>query len=228
MAVPQLLMMMMLAMMAKVGSAAVAVAGCVEGRGELYRGTESTSAGSGRCLNWGDVVSRDYDTQRNPDSGTGVGDHNFCRNPDGAPRPWCYVAAVGGGAPPGTWGGAPPGLTGPPPGLTGPTAPSPRAPEMVGRRAWRWSDRPPLPPPPPPGPPQLGAPQSCETPPRTPEWGARPATHLLHPAGACSRGSLGDLHPRGCPRSCPLCCPLCCPMPRGPRRGAEGRRKTWE
>ncbi|XP_078739557.1 LOW QUALITY PROTEIN: phosphoinositide-3-kinase-interacting protein 1-like [Lampetra fluviatilis] len=115
MAVPQLMMMMLAMMLAKVGQAAAAVAGCVEGRGELYRGTESTTAGSARCLNWGAVVGRDYDTQRHPDGDTGVGDHNFCRNPDGAPRPWCYVAPVGGagspveGGSPGDVGGGSPG-----------------------------------------------------------------------------------------------------------------------
>ncbi|XP_072289458.1 phosphoinositide-3-kinase-interacting protein 1 [Eucyclogobius newberryi] len=67
---------------------------CVKQNGEGYRGTQSTSLGL-TCMNWINMT-RDYDVKDHPDSQTGVGDHNYCRNPDLAERPWCYIAGPDG------------------------------------------------------------------------------------------------------------------------------------
>uniref|UniRef100_UPI00398E86A0 phosphoinositide-3-kinase-interacting protein 1 n=1 Tax=Pristiophorus japonicus TaxID=55135 RepID=UPI00398E86A0 len=42
---------------------------------------------------------RDYNLTLYPDNVTGVGEHSFCRNPDGDDGLWCYVQALGDGRP---------------------------------------------------------------------------------------------------------------------------------
>uniref|UniRef100_A0A3Q2QRT1 Phosphoinositide-3-kinase interacting protein 1 n=1 Tax=Fundulus heteroclitus TaxID=8078 RepID=A0A3Q2QRT1_FUNHE len=64
--------------------------GCVD-----YRGEQQSSSTGLTCLNWINTT-RDYDVEMHPDSLTGVGDHNYCRNPDVSPRPWCYISAPDG------------------------------------------------------------------------------------------------------------------------------------
>ncbi|XP_028270690.1 phosphoinositide-3-kinase-interacting protein 1 [Parambassis ranga] len=63
---------------------------CVRSSGVDYRGEQQSSSTGLSCLNWTNT-SRDYDVKIYPDSDTGVGDHNYCRNPDAAERPWCYI-----------------------------------------------------------------------------------------------------------------------------------------
>lgn len=63
---------------------------CLRSRGEDYRGEEHNSSSGLPCLNWTNTT-RDYDVTIHPDSQTGAGDHNYCRNPDAADRPWCYI-----------------------------------------------------------------------------------------------------------------------------------------
>ncbi|XP_068166193.1 phosphoinositide-3-kinase-interacting protein 1 [Antennarius striatus] len=73
------------------GSAAIADRkDCVRSSGVDYRGPQQSSSSGLTCLNWTNT-SRDYDVNENPDSHTGVGDHNHCRNPDASERPWCYI-----------------------------------------------------------------------------------------------------------------------------------------
>ncbi|CAJ1068276.1 phosphoinositide-3-kinase-interacting protein 1 [Xyrichtys novacula] len=64
--------------------------GCMTSNGVDYRGEQQSSSSGLTCLNWANS-SRDYDVNINPDSQTGVGDHNYCRNPDSSERPWCYI-----------------------------------------------------------------------------------------------------------------------------------------
>ncbi|XP_061672513.1 phosphoinositide-3-kinase-interacting protein 1 [Syngnathoides biaculeatus] len=62
---------------------------CIESSGEDYRGDEQTSSSGLTCLKWTNT-STQYDPQ------TGVGDHNYCRNPDSSARPWCHIAGPDG------------------------------------------------------------------------------------------------------------------------------------
>ncbi|KAM4745406.1 phosphoinositide-3-kinase-interacting protein 1 [Anableps anableps] len=68
---------------------------CVRSRGLDYRGEQQSSSTGLTCLNWINAT-RDYDVEMHPDSQTGAGDHNYCRNPDASEGPWCYIAAPGG------------------------------------------------------------------------------------------------------------------------------------
>ncbi|XP_034726976.1 phosphoinositide-3-kinase-interacting protein 1 [Etheostoma cragini] len=68
---------------------------CMQSRGLEYRGEQQSSSSGLTCLNWTNTT-RDYDVQLHPDTQTGVGDHNYCRNPDSSERPWCYIAGPDG------------------------------------------------------------------------------------------------------------------------------------
>lgn len=68
---------------------------CMRSGGVEYRGEEQSSSSGLTCLNWTNTT-RDYDVNIHPDSQTGVGDHNYCRNPDSSERPWCYIAGPDG------------------------------------------------------------------------------------------------------------------------------------
>ncbi|KAL6465275.1 hypothetical protein MHYP_G00254080 [Metynnis hypsauchen] len=64
-----------------------------DSNGVEYRGTQQKSSSGKVCVNWNSTT---YDVQSHADSHTGVGDHNFCRNPDGSDGPWCYVSGTDG------------------------------------------------------------------------------------------------------------------------------------
>ncbi|XP_061490813.1 urokinase-type plasminogen activator isoform X2 [Rhineura floridana] len=66
---------------------------CYTGNGEDYRGTESVNENSERCLDWDSPSLRrqPYNEGMEDAMKLGLGKHNYCRNPDGQSKPWCYI-----------------------------------------------------------------------------------------------------------------------------------------
>uniref|UniRef100_A0A4W5N9D0 Phosphoinositide-3-kinase interacting protein 1 n=1 Tax=Hucho hucho TaxID=62062 RepID=A0A4W5N9D0_9TELE len=63
---------------------------CIKSNGVEYRGEKQSSFTGLTCLNWTNTT-RDYDVMAYTDSQMGIGEHNYCRNPDSSEKPWCYV-----------------------------------------------------------------------------------------------------------------------------------------
>ncbi|XP_059142655.1 uncharacterized protein LOC131930260 isoform X2 [Physella acuta] len=61
---------------------------CYTEDGSTYRGLAQTTVSGSLCLNWDDSMVVNSRTHPN----MGLGDHNFCRNPDREKRPWCWVS----------------------------------------------------------------------------------------------------------------------------------------
>ncbi len=60
-------------------------------RGDDYRGYVSMTKSGRTCQNWLEQAPHEHGFQPENYPFTGLGDHNFCRNPDGEPSPWCYT-----------------------------------------------------------------------------------------------------------------------------------------
>ncbi|CAB1319957.1 unnamed protein product [Coregonus sp. 'balchen'] len=58
-----------------------------------YRGTWSTSRIGSECINWNstNLRGKKFTAKRPEANSLGLGNHNFCRNPDNDTKPWCYV-----------------------------------------------------------------------------------------------------------------------------------------
>ncbi|KAM4749474.1 tissue-type plasminogen activator isoform 2-T2 [Rhinophrynus dorsalis] len=69
------------------------LASCYEGSGQTYRGTHSQTQSGAVCVNWNSVglSEQRYNAQRRDAMYLGLGNHNYCRNPDGDTKPWCHV-----------------------------------------------------------------------------------------------------------------------------------------
>ncbi|XP_049722907.1 kremen protein 1 isoform X1 [Elephas maximus indicus] len=67
---------------------------CFTANGVDYRGTQNWTAlhGGKPCLFWNETFQHPYNTLKYPNGEGGLGEHNYCRNPDGDVSPWCYVA----------------------------------------------------------------------------------------------------------------------------------------
>ncbi|XP_060678941.1 kremen protein 2-like, partial [Hemiscyllium ocellatum] len=67
---------------------------CYRVNGADYRGQQNlTSVENGTpCLFWNRTGRHAYNTLKYPNAEWGLGNHNYCRNPDGDVQPWCYVS----------------------------------------------------------------------------------------------------------------------------------------
>ncbi|KAI5623310.1 hyaluronan-binding protein 2 precursor [Silurus asotus] len=73
---------------------------CYEGDGASYRGFVSETEDGHDCLHWNSHliaagVSEDSanteEEEEEEEEDDGVGEHNYCRNPDGESQPWCFI-----------------------------------------------------------------------------------------------------------------------------------------
>uniref|UniRef100_A0A3P8UU95 trypsin n=2 Tax=Cynoglossus semilaevis TaxID=244447 RepID=A0A3P8UU95_CYNSE len=66
---------------------------CYNGRGKSYRGLASTTVSGARCLPWNSELMHNelHVGTLVASSLRGLGEHAFCRNPDGDKAPWCYT-----------------------------------------------------------------------------------------------------------------------------------------
>nr|XP_004669074.2 tissue-type plasminogen activator [Jaculus jaculus] len=70
---------------------------CFKEQGITYRGTWSTAESGAECINWNSSVLalKPYNGRRPDATKLGLGNHNYCRNPDRDSKPWCYVFKAG-------------------------------------------------------------------------------------------------------------------------------------
>ncbi|KAM8747895.1 hepatocyte growth factor activator isoform 2-T2 [Acanthopagrus schlegelii] len=66
---------------------------CYNNRGTGYRGVVGTTLSGARCLRWDSDLLYDelHVGTVVASSRRGLGEHSFCRNPDGDKMPWCYT-----------------------------------------------------------------------------------------------------------------------------------------
>ncbi|KAG8141226.1 putative Plasminogen activator protein, partial [Naja naja] len=66
---------------------------CYQDIGDTYRGTWSTTESGAECVNWKTKALRfeRFHADRPDALRLGLGDHNYCRNPDKSSKPWCHV-----------------------------------------------------------------------------------------------------------------------------------------
>jgi hypothetical protein len=56
-----------------------------------YRGYVSKTISGKKCMAWNSQSPHKHDRTPEKYPGSGIGDHNYCRNPDGEPTIWCYT-----------------------------------------------------------------------------------------------------------------------------------------
>ncbi|XP_072113200.1 LOW QUALITY PROTEIN: hepatocyte growth factor activator [Mobula birostris] len=66
---------------------------CYEDDGVTYKGTEDESESNTECMPWKESFLRNKLNVSSLEEALrlGLGDHSYCRNPDGDKQPWCYV-----------------------------------------------------------------------------------------------------------------------------------------
>ncbi|KAH1168116.1 urokinase-type plasminogen activator [Mauremys mutica] len=66
---------------------------CYTENGQDYRGTVSKNEKNEECLSWDSpsLIRRDYHAGVRNALQLGLGKHNYCRNPNGKAKPWCYI-----------------------------------------------------------------------------------------------------------------------------------------
>ncbi|XP_013870623.1 hyaluronan-binding protein 2 isoform X2 [Austrofundulus limnaeus] len=65
---------------------------CYVDDGESYRGNVSETDDGHECLYWNShfILENGINPFNSFEDKEGLGPHNFCRNPDGEPKPWCF------------------------------------------------------------------------------------------------------------------------------------------
>ena len=66
------------------------------GNGANYRGTQNRAKNGATCQKWTSQRPRRHNRTPQNYPNFGLGNHNYCRNPDGKPDIWCYVNWTGG------------------------------------------------------------------------------------------------------------------------------------
>ena len=56
-----------------------------------YRGCQTTTRSGETCQKWSEQSPHSHDRNAKNFPDKGLGDHNYCRNPDGEPTIWCYT-----------------------------------------------------------------------------------------------------------------------------------------
>ncbi|XP_012814580.1 tissue-type plasminogen activator isoform X1 [Xenopus tropicalis] len=66
---------------------------CYEGNGATYRGTQHETHSGAVCINWNSesLSGQRYKAKHKDALSLGLGNHNYCRNPDGDSKPWCHI-----------------------------------------------------------------------------------------------------------------------------------------
>ena len=65
---------------------------CYTGTGGSYRGSVAQTNTGRTCQSWGLQSPQTHETTPDVFADSGLGDHNYCRNPDGSlQHPWCYT-----------------------------------------------------------------------------------------------------------------------------------------
>ncbi|KAM5243573.1 hyaluronan-binding protein 2 isoform 2-T2 [Hipposideros larvatus] len=66
---------------------------CYDGDGHSYRGQVSRTINQHSCLYWNShlLLQEHYNMFMEDAETHGIGEHNFCRNPDGDKKPWCFI-----------------------------------------------------------------------------------------------------------------------------------------
>ncbi|EPY82181.1 hyaluronan-binding protein 2 precursor [Camelus ferus] len=66
---------------------------CYVGDGYSYRGKVSRTVNQHSCLYWNShlLLQENYNVFMEDAEAHGIGEHNFCRNPDGDKKPWCFI-----------------------------------------------------------------------------------------------------------------------------------------
>jgi len=59
-------------------------------KGKAYKGLMTSTTSGRTCQNW--LKDMPHSISIDPSSSNGLGNHNYCRNPDGSEdKPWCYT-----------------------------------------------------------------------------------------------------------------------------------------
>ena len=61
------------------------------GKGADYRGKQNKTVSRKICQNWTSQSPHKHGNTPEKKPNKGLGDHNYCRNPDGEPSIWCYT-----------------------------------------------------------------------------------------------------------------------------------------